>query len=348
MLNKGFLPVTIISLVFVFLIARGCGSSPSMRIDDVGVGVSNRTQASIDGAVLDLTSDLDPAQVPEMVKQSYLKGAQLKKEGKDLLGFVIQDLSNSLASVSTIDLNEDKSPDPIMVIPEGNEEQMTFSIRVPDPSKVKQYPDEAQAWQDIAEKQAIEVLSVTVFPRIEGGQLSKFDVEARPSRQLYESSHRNHYHGSFSGGFFTGMLVSNLFFNPYGGWYGPGFYGRMGYYNSGYYSSNYGGRNVDNVRRTRTSYSKSTPSSSGMKTSSGKSVNSSLSNQKSGAVSSYKSSAINKRDSSRVKRASGFGGSKTASSKSGWGSSQKAKPTSGWGRSSGRSSWGGGGSRFGK
>ena len=95
MLNKGFLPVTIISLVFVFLIARGCGSSSAMRIDDIGVGVSNRTQASIDGQVLDLTADLDPSQAPEMVKQAYLKGAKLKKEGKELLAFVIQELSNS-------------------------------------------------------------------------------------------------------------------------------------------------------------------------------------------------------------------------------------------------------------
>lgn len=353
MLNKGFLPVTIIALVLVFLISRGCGSS-SMSIDDVGVGVSNRTQANVGGEVLDLTADLDPAQVPEMVKQAYLKGAELKKTDKELLTFVIQELSNTLASVSTIDLNEDNTPDPILVVPEGNDEQMTFSIRVPDPGKVSTYPDEPQAWQDIAEKKSIEVLSVTVFPRVEGGKLSRFDVEARPSRQLYERSHHNHYHGSFSSGFFTGMLVNRLFFSPwYGGWYGPGFYGRIGYYNSGYYGRTYGGRDVSQVRSTRTTYSRSKTGSSAMRTSSGKSVNSSLSNQRSTSVSNYKSSAINKRDSSRVKKASGFGGGTTSSKKSsGWGSSSKAKSSSGWGsswgRSSGRSSWGGGGSRFGK
>lgn len=355
MLNKGFLPVTIISLVFVFLIARGCGSSSSaLRIEDVGVGVSNRTQATLDGQVLDLTADLDPSQAPEMVKQAYMKGAQLKKEGKDLLAFVIQELSNSLAGVSTIDLNEDNTPDPILVVPEGNEEQMTFSIRVPDPEKVKTYPDDAAQWHAIATDKAIEVLSVTVFPRIEGGKLSKFDVEARPNSQMYEGRSQ-HYHGSFGGGFFTGMLVSRLFFGPsFGGWYGPSFYSNYGYYNSGYYGRNYGGRDVDSVRRTRTTYSKATPSSTGMKTTSGKPVSSSMANQRSSAVSKYKSSAISKRDNTRVKKASGFGSSKpTASKSSGWGSSQKAKPSSsssgwGWGRSSGRSSWGGGGSRFGK
>jgi hypothetical protein len=345
MLNKNFLPATIIGLLFLFLLARGCGTSGQQRLSyqDVGVGVGQYSTAQLNGEQLDLTADLDPAQVPEIIKSSYLDGAKLKKEGKELLSFVIQDASQKLASISTIDLNKNNVPDPILLVPEGDEERMTFSIRVPDPSLVTTYPTDAAEWQTIADKKAIEVVAVTVFPRLVGGKLDRFDVEARPSQQLYETSHRNHYQSSFMTGYFTATMMNAMFFNPYRGWYGPGFYGRMGYYSPGYYNSNYGGRTTQSTRTTRTStsYKKATASNSAMKTNSGKTVSSSLSNKKSSAVSSYKSSAIKTRNASAVKKASGFGSSRPAAS-------SKKSSSSSWGRSSGRSSWGGGGSRGGK
>ena len=357
MLNKSFLPATIIGLVFLFLIARGCGTSDQQRLSyrDVGVGVGQYTTAQIDGVQLDLTADLDPAQVPEIIKSSYMDGAKLKKEGQELLSFVIQDASQKLASISTIDLDNNNVPDPILMVPEGDSERMTFSIRVPDPSLVKTYPTEPAEWQTIAEKKAIEVVAVTVFPRLVGGKLDRFDVEAKPSQQLYDTSHHRSYHSSFMTGYFTATMMNALFFNPYGGWYGPGFYGRMGYYSPGYYNNNYGGRTTQATRTTRTTYNKATPSATNMKTNSGKAVSSSLSNQKSSAVTSYKSSAIQSRDTSRVKKASGFGASRPAASSSSssskssaWGKSSGSSSSSSWGRSSGRSSWGGGGSRGGK
>jgi uncharacterized membrane protein YgcG len=364
MLNKSFLPATVIGLIFLFLIARGCGSSEQERLSyrDVGVGVSQYSSATVNGVELDLSADLDPSQVPAIVESAYKDGARLKKEGKELLSFVIQDVSQKVSSISTIDLNENQVPDPILIVPEGDQERMTFSIRVPDPIQVPTYPDSADGWQQVAENKAVEVMAVTVFPRLVGGKLDRFDVEAKPNQQLYESSHHHHYHGSFSSGYFTGMMMSSLFFNPYRGWYGPGFYGNMGYYNSGYYNRNYGGRSVDSTRTTRTTYKKAATSSKPMTTASGKSVSSKLSGQKSSSVSQFKSSAIAKRDTSKVKKASGFGSSKsTASSstkpKSSWGKSssssssswgKSSSSSSSWGRSSGRSSWGGGGSRGGK
>jgi uncharacterized membrane protein YgcG len=359
MLNKSFLPATVIGLIFLFLIARGCGSSEQERLSyrDVGVGVSQYSSATVNGVELDLSADLDPSQVPAIVESAYKDGARLKKEGKELLSFVIQDVSQKVSSISTIDLNENQVPDPILIVPEGDQERMTFSIRVPDPIQVPTYPDSADGWQQVAENKAVEVMAVTVFPRLVGGKLDRFDVEAKPNQQLYESSHHHHYHGSFSSGYFTGMMMSSLFFNPYRGWYGPGFYGNMGYYNR-----NYGGRSVDSTRTTRTTYKKAATSSKPMTTASGKSVSSKLSGQKSSSVSQFKSSAIAKRDTSKVKKASGFGSSKsTASSstkpKSSWGKSssssssswgKSSSSSSSWGRSSGRSSWGGGGSRGGK
>ena len=371
MLNKNFLPITIVGLVFLFLIGRGCDSpkqqlevsdvGKKLDVSSVGVGVSQRTTAMLNGEKLDLTSELDPAQVPEIVKMAYLEGAKLEKKDKELLTYVIQEVSTKTAAISTIDLNEDNSPDPILVVPEGDSERMTFSIRIPDPAKVTTYPDAPDEWQNLAENRALEVLAVTVYPRLNNGQLEKFDVEATPNKQLYESNH-GHYHSSFMSGFFTAHLINTMFFNPYMGWYGPGFYGRMGYYSPGYYQSNYGGRDVQTTRTTRTTYNKATPAVSSMKTNSGQSVSSSLSSQKSASVDKYKATAIQKRETATAQKATGFGAARPSSatgssssvskpsgssSSSSWGRSSGSSSSS-WGRSSGKSSSGGGGSRGGK
>ena len=364
MLNKNFLPITIVGLVFLFLIGRGC-DSPKEKLDvsdagkkldvsSVGVGVSQRTTAVLDGEKLDLTADLDPAQVPEIVKLAYLEGAKLEKKDNELLTYVIKEVSNKTAGISTIDLNEDNSPDPILVVPEGDSERMTFSIRIPDPVKVTTYPDTPDEWQSIAENRAIEVLAVTVYPRLNNGQLERFDVEAKPNKQLYESS-QSSYQSSFMSTLFTAYMINRLFFNPYMGFYGPGFYGHMGY-------ANYGGRDVQSTRTTRTTYNKATPAATSMKTNSGQSVSSSLSSQKSDSVDKFKSTAIQKRETATAQKASGFGGTRPSSATSGsssvskpaassssssWGRSSGSSSSS-WGRSSGKSSSGGGGSRGGK
>ncbi|MBF0197567.1 MAG: hypothetical protein HQL32_07645 [Planctomycetes bacterium] len=335
-------PFKILYFIAFCLTLAGCGSE-EYDYSNMGVGVSKRTVAVLQGENLDLSSELDPAQVPEIVKEAYLEGADLKKEGKELVQFVIQDISTKIAQISSIDLNEDSIPDPILIVPEGNSESMTFSVRIPDPGQVKSYPDNPNEWQNIAENKAIEVLSVTVFPRKGNGKNPNFDVEARPNRQVYEGHHHHHYHSSFMHTYLTMHMMNSMFFSPFG-WYGPGFYGRMGYYGRGYYGNNYGGRSVSSTKTTRRTYKKSKASSTPLKTNSGKTVRSSLASQKSSAVKSYKSSAIQKRNTATAKRATGFGSSrKSASSKS---SSSKS---SSWGRSYNRSSsWGGGSRGFGK
>ena len=331
-------------LVVIFLFARGCGNE-EINYQNVGVGVSPTTVAYLKGEKLDLSSELDPSQVPEIIKSSYLQGAQLKKEGKELVSFVIQDVSQKIAAISSVDLDQDNTPDPILIVPEGDNEQMTFSIRVPDPSLVKSYPNTSSEWQDIADKKSIEVISVTVYPRLKGDQVERMDLEARPNQQVYES-HHHHYHNSFMHTYFTMRMIDSLFFNPYfGGWYGPGFYGRVGYYGGSYYNKNYANRSVSQTRTTRKTYAKSPATTKTMTTNSGKTVNSSFSNQNSSSVKSFKSSAIKKRNSAlAVKKASGFGSSKSSSY-----NKSSSKSSSFWGRSPSRSSWGGGGSRsFGK
>lgn len=326
----------LLTLFFTVLLLIGCGEEEkAIDYSNLGVGVSKRTVAYLKGEKLDLSSELDPSQVPEIVKESYLEAAQLNKKGKEIIKYVIQDVSQKVASISSIDLNKDDVPDPILIVPEGNEESMTYSIRIPDPDKVKNYPDDANAWQEIAEKRSIEVLSVTVFPRVGQNKDVSFDVEARPNKQVYESHHHHHYHSSFLSTYFTYRMMSSLFFNPwYGGWYGPGFYGGMGFYSPGYYGNNYGARNVSSTKTTRRTYKKSPASANAMKTNSGKAVKSSKHNQRSSSVSNYKNSAIKKRNNAvAARKASGFGGAKKKSS------------SSGWGRSLNRSSYSGGGSR---
>lgn len=339
MLDKLFLPFTMFMLVTIFLIAKGCGGN-EMSYHHVGVGVSSSTIAYLQGEKLDLSSELDPSQIPEIVKMAYLESAELKKEGKDQLAFVIQRVSQKISDISSIDLDQNQIPDPILVVPEGDKEQMTFSIRVPDPQQVKTYPNDPNSWQNIAESKSIEVLSVSVIPRLKGEQVERMDVEARPNEQVYENHHHHHYHSSFMHNYFTFRLLESLFFNPfYGGWYGPGFYARTGYYSNGYYQDHYSNRSVQQTKVSRKSYARSPASTTPLTTNTGKTVSSKLSNQKSSSVSSFKSSAIQKRNSSlAARKATGFG--KTSSSKS---------SSSFWGRSPSRSSWGGGGSRsFGK
>ena len=72
-----------------------------------------------------------------------------------------------------MDLNGDGTTDPILVIPEGDNEHMTFSIRVPDPSQVKKYPklSDASAWEDIGANKSIELVAVTAFLQIASGKL---------------------------------------------------------------------------------------------------------------------------------------------------------------------------------
>jgi hypothetical protein len=338
---KKIINLSFISLCFLIPISCiGCGDD-EYNYGNVGVGVSKRTVAFLNGDKLDLSSELDPAQIPEIIKNSYIEAAELKKKDKELIRYVIQDISSKIAGISSIDLNKDEIPDPILIVPEGDKESMTYSIRIPDPEKVKTYPDDADAWQKIAENQSIEVLSVTVFPKKGANENVSFDVEARANEQVYERHHSNYYHSSFAHSYFTYRMMGSMFFNPYyGGWYGPGFYGRMGYYRGGYYGSYYGGRNVGTTRTTRKTYNKSSASKSAMKNSSGKSVQSKMHSQKSSGVSNFKNSAIKKRNASSAKKASGFGSSRSSGSKS---------SSYGFGRSKSRSSSSSRGSRgFGK
>lgn len=330
---------TLLPFLFLALFLSGCCSA-RYSTDNVGVGVSGMLD---EFGELDLSKDLDASLLPDLISQCYKEGLEQNKSKDELQRYVVRSLSEKIREISTIDLNGDGNTDPVLVIPEGNEEQMTFSIRVPDPAAVKKYPpfSDTSAWQDIAENKAVEVVAVTAVPRTQGGKVKSMDIESRPSSAFYSSP--QYYHRSFTSDLLTYMVVRDLFFRPY--WYGPSYYGWYG----GYYRP----YRVGNVYRSRTTtvrkYSSGTGSYSRMRTSSGKlpsrSKNSQLVSKKSfssaknvrknlksgGFGRSSKTSSGPKKGFGRRSSSSGSSSSRKSSSR-GWFSGSSSRGGFRWGK----------------
>lgn len=324
----------IIFSVFVFVLFLGGCCSERYTSTNVGVGVSGMLDEL---GELDLSKDLDASLLPDMVSQCYKEGLQKKKEKAELQQYVVKALSQKIREISTVDLNGDGTADPILVIPEGDSEHITFSIRVPDPKEVAEYPSlsDAAAWQDIAEKKAVELVAVTAVPQVEREKVKGMQLEARPSSAFYSSS--QYYRNSFTSDLLTYMLVRDLFFRPY--WFGPSYYGWYG----GAYRP-YGVGSVHNARSTTIrKYSSGNSSFSRMRTSSGnlptRSAGSQLASQKSF------SSAVNVR---KNLKSGGFGRSSSGSTtRKGFGRSGSRSKTSAASKRSSRGWFSGSSSRGG-
>ena len=320
-------------LFFLTLASVGCISQMGQRYDtgNVGVGVSGIVNSY---GEIDLHKDLDASKLPDVLKEAYKAGAKQKLKGVELQSFVVRHLSQSIRDISTVDLNGDGTTDPILVIPEGDSEQMTFSIRVPDPAQVKDYPklSDASAWQDIGTNKAIELVAITAMPQIESGKMKGMNFESRPNSHFYSNS--EYYRSSFTSNLLTYMIVRDLFFRPM--WFGPGYYGWYG----GYYSP-YSVRNVHRSRSSKVSKYSSGKSSFGrMKTNSGsipkRSKNSQMLSKKSFSASknvrkNIGGKGFGRTASSRSSSRSGFGRSKSRSSR-GWFSSRSSSGGFRWGK----------------
>lgn len=328
-------------LVLISVFLSGCCSS-RYDTNNIGVGVSGMLN---DYGELDLSKDLDVSLLPDLISQCYEEGLQAGNKGEELQRFVVRKLSEKIREISTIDLNGDGTTDPVLVIPEGDEEQMTFSIRVPNPDEVKSYPSfsDAKAWQDIAENKAVEVVAITAVPKTQSGKVKSMEFESRPSSAYYSSS--QYYHSSFTSNLLTYMVMRDLFFRPY--WYGPSYYGWYG----GYYRP-YAVRNVYSSRRTVTKrYSSGKGSYSRLRTSSGAIPNRSKSSKLASKKSFSSARNVRKnlksggfgRSASKTTGRGGFG-SKSSSSRSS--TRRRSSRGSSRGLFSSRSS--GGGFRWGK
>ena len=122
-------------LFFLTMVVFGCMSQFGQRYDtkSVGVGVSGIVNSY---GEIDLSKDLD-IKITGCGQRGLQSWSRAKIEGVKLQTFVVRHLSQSIRDISTVDLNGDGTTDPILVVPEGDNEHMTFSIRVPDPSQVK-------------------------------------------------------------------------------------------------------------------------------------------------------------------------------------------------------------------
>lgn len=298
--------------------------------DTVGVALST--------GEIDLSEQLDVSRLPDLVQKAWEEGLKGGKQKEELQKQVLQNITTRVQAISTIDLNGDGNVDPVMVVPEGDEEQMTYSFRVPDPKEVTTLPplSDSEEWKRISEESAVELASVSVIPRAMEGKVKSMDIEARPSQAFYPN--QPYYHSSFTSDLLRYMIIRDLFFRPY--WYGPSFYGGYGWYSP---------TPVSRVASTRTvtSYSSGNSSWSRQKTDSGKipevSKSSALASQKSfSSARDVRSSGVQsggfgrsasssgatpapKPSSSRTSSSGGFGRSSSSSSSSrGWFSSSSS------------------------
>ncbi|PCJ18051.1 MAG: hypothetical protein COB02_06050 [Candidatus Cloacimonadota bacterium] len=329
--------ISLVAFTLSLFFLVGCGSD-RYNSGNVGVGVSGILN---EYGEVNLKEDLDASLLPSMLSECYKEAAQQKKKGNELQSAVVRSFSQKIREISTVDLNDDGTADPILVIPEGNDEQMTFSIRVPDPNTVKTYPpfSDAAKWEDIAKNKAVELVALTAVPEVNtSGQMSGMKMEARPSNAFYSDSHN--YQHNYRSNLLTYMIMRDMFFRP--SWYGRSYYGWYG----GYYRPYSLGHVRGSRRTTVTRYSSGKSTYGRLRTSSGKIP----SRSKSSKLASKKSfsSANNVRSKARSggfgkssrsgSKSSGFGRSSSRASRSsksssrGWFSSRSSSGGSRWGK----------------
>ena len=346
-----FLIVAVLAIGYV--IFRG-GSDryvqpqPRLNYNTVAVSQGMTTQAR----ALNLEKELDISLLPDIGKAAIRDAAGKGLKKQEFLQAVMRDVSERVSEISTIDINSDGNADPILIKPEpaGDEQYVILSIRVPAQNA---YPlpsaGEAAAWRKV---ETFEVATMTVSLN-----QKELTVQARGNRHVYPNSYnRNHYaydrQPSFLQTYLTLRMVEWMFFPRYYGFYSPGWgYGyyrpmgvgmRMSRRNAaigsrGYSSSRYSSQSVVRGRSGRTptssysrAYSRTPPRS----------------------LSQLRSTrSFSRRQSGRIAGRGGFGrqgGGRSAPS--GRYSSQRSysRGFGGFGRGTSRSSFGGGGRRFGK
>ncbi len=342
---QALLGIFIVLLLVSFFME--CGNSKDYSVGVASSGVS---------AKIDLTDQLNPQILPD-VFQSVLAGIQVegKPDTKEFQQKVVGEFSKAVMNDADVnyrvDLNEDGTIDPLMIVPEDVEQKAAvYSLRVADPQAYPQDPGSGSDWDKIAKNQSIELvqLAVTFDP-----EAKKVSVSATPNQHVYENSaganYTQHYYGhqhNWIQTYFAYRLFSSMLFMPYGWGYGA-FYG--GYYGGYYRPMAYASRPV---RTGPSNFAKAPASSQGLKSASGQSIKGSKAASSTGMPKSIKqmkskrAMAVRKQNYSSS-RSGGFG-KKTigASGRSGgFGSSGSSSRSGGFGGRSRSYSFGGGGSR---
>jgi len=202
----------------------------------VGVGKSEISTK------IDLSDKLNPEILPNVLNE-VLGSIQIneKPDTKEFQRRVVKDFSNKIMNDPDInyrvDLNEDGTIDPLLIVPESVEgEGATYSLRVPDPSEFSADPGGDADWEDIAKNKSIELVEVAVTFDKNTKQVS---ISSNPNPHAYEnhvgahySQNYHHSHHSWITTYFQYRMFSMMMFGPYGGFGGfyGGYYGRGGFY----------------------------------------------------------------------------------------------------------------------
>ena len=209
----------IVAALVVGIMHRSQPEKPQLNYDTLAVsdGLSAEAQA------LNLDKDLNVALLPEIGKQVVQEGAKKGLKDQAFLQYMVGETSNRVREISTIDLNQDGTADPILVKPEPvkGEQYVILSIQVPEP---KAYPlppatDQA-AWKNV---ETLEVATMTVALNAQ-----ELTVEAQPNQHMYPNSHQNHYvahdrSAEFLHMYMTLRMMEWMFMPRFYGFYGPGF-----------------------------------------------------------------------------------------------------------------------------
>lgn len=277
----------------------------------VGIGNAVNQQVLNDFNV-DLTEHLDPKLVPPLVAEAMKETASAGVKEAEFIQAFVGKVSNKIQGISTIDLNNDGIPDPILVIPQSLEdgtEHIQLSVRVPDPDEVKEMPSsgDMETWRKIADKSSIEVMNVAAIKE----NSEKMVMQAAPNSQLYHySGHPPYYHHhiGFSDILLTSMMVHWMFTPSY---YSP-FY-------SPFHFGGYAPQTTTVIRQNRTLANNKansvTTSTSAAKTASGKTIaNNKFRKVQPKTMNQIKTTQFNKKKSARTTRSGGFGKSKRTTS----------------------------------
>ena len=281
---------------------------------NVPIGVSDSfNQQAIEKLGLDLTENLDPRLIPDLMTEAMRETVQAKPSEKDFLPTLVNRVSNKIRDISTIDLNEDGIADPILVVPNqesSGTDHLVFSILVPDPSEVTTLPpgSDQAGWRDIAENKSIEIMTASAVKSAE----DQMTVQSAPNPQMYQSAGTPYPPYYSTGPSLTSIFMTSMAASMMTNWLFMPSYG-MGY---GYYNSQ--PRGVSSVQQNRSaatsSYNRAQSSSSAAKTMGGNSVAAnkfrSTSNKSMNQIKSSRYRSANRKGS-----ATGFGRTQTSQRK---------------------------------
>ena len=178
---------------------------------------------SADAAALNLQDDLDVSLLPALGRDIIRDAAQQGLREQAFLSYVVQETSNRVREISTIDLNGDDVVDPVLVKPEPapDEQFVLLSIQVPAPGA---YPlpaaGDAAAWGKV---ETLEVATMSVALSQEA-----LTVQASPNQHLYPAQAGQLYAArdtapSFMQMYFTMRMLDWMFMPRMYGFWGPGY-----------------------------------------------------------------------------------------------------------------------------